>query len=343
MFKRFSFLSFCAVAALSSTAAFAQTAGAPPPPTGQAYQSFDSILQEVVSPQGERVPVKGQPGMELPQQSSLPQVEPEEIPLSEEAFDAALTGSMPLSTDQIREFLRKYDDTQNAIQTPIYTAPEPKIIIETVSLDPGVKPIEIKTAVGFVTTLNFIDVTGERWPVQDIGWAGEYEILQPEDSSNVIRVTPLSDFGGGNISVRLVDLKTPVILTFKTDREEVHYRADLRIPDLGPEALPPLVATPISTVAGSKDMTAILTGVIPQAAERLVVSGVDSRTSAYALDGSTYVRTPHALLSPGWSASVKSSDGTTVYQTGEAPVLLLSENGRIIRAYLKKKEAVDGL
>lgn len=282
------------------------------------------------------------PGMQLPDDGVLSVQEPS-MGIEEEAFDASLTGALPMTPEQIRAFLEAYDETQNVVQTPVYDAPDPKVTIENVSLDPGVAPLQIDTAVGFVTTLNFIDVTGEKWPIKDIGWAGNYEVLQPEDSSHIIRVTPMSEFGHGNVSVRLVGLKTPVILSLKTSRDSVHYRADLRLPELGPDAIPPVVALPISTVAGSTDMTAILTGVIPQDAEKLIVSGVDSRTSAYSLGGQTFVRTPYTLLSPGWSSSVKSSDGTTVYEIGDSPVVLLSHNGRIARAYLKKKEAVNGL
>ena len=300
------------------------------------YQDFGQVLfGDVQTPDN--------PGLNLPVEDNKETPEEEEARLLNEAFEASITGALPLSPEQIRTFLNQYDQTQEAIQEPVYDAPKPKIGIETVSLDPGATPLEIKTAVGYVTTLNFIDVTGEKWAIQDIGWAGEYEVLQPEDSSHIIRVTPLTEFGNGNISIRLVGLKTPIVLTLNNNREEVHYRADLRIPELGPEATLPDVITPISTTAGHKDMTSILTGVLPQASQALTVSGVDGRTSAYTLDGVTYVRTPHVLLSPGWHASVKSSDGTTVYQIDEAPVLLLSDNGRITRAYLKKKEAIDGL
>ncbi len=338
-----SFLLFCIYLCVYSFSSIAQTEVPPPKSTVlPSYEGFDSILERAIESEA-KVPQKKTPGMQLPS-TGLPAVEEEpEVPISEAAFEAAITGLLPLDPEQIRAFLEHFDETQDAVKDLRYAIPSPVNTIDTVSLDPGVAPLQIKTAVGYVTTLNFIDVTGEKWPIQDMGWAGEYQIIQPEDSSHIIRVTPLSEFGQGNISVRLVGLKTPIILTLTTARDQVHYRADLRIPELGPNATPPILSLPISTVAGGKDMSAILTGVIPDQSEKLIVSGLDSRTSAYVLEGATYVRTPHILLSPGWMASVKSSDGTTVYQIGDAPVLLMSDNGRIVRAYLKKKEAIDGL
>ena len=41
---------------------------------------------------------------------------------------------------------------------------------------------------------------------------------------------------------------------------------------------------------------------------RLNVNGVDSRTSAYKLNGQIFLRTPLTLLSPGWSHSSSSGD-----------------------------------
>lgn len=308
----------------------------------QNYPDFGSMLSV-----DDGAPKQVNPGMSLPSETDILAAEEEDKKAEElllkEAFDASMTGALPLSPEQIRTFLEKYDNSQRAVQTPVYEAPKPRVGLETVSLDPGATPLVVMTSVGYVSTLNFIDVTGEQWPIKDIGWAGDYEILQPEDSSHIIRITPLSEFGNGNISIRLVGLKTPIVLTLNNNRDEVDYRTDLRIPELGPKATTPPIIEPISTVAGSKDMTSILVGVLPQSSESLVVSGVDSRTSAYSLDGSTYVRTPYTLLSPGWSSSVKSSDGTTVYKIGEAPVILLSNNGRITRAYLKKKEKIDGM
>ena len=343
--KGFSLLAFGVALSLFAPVSLAQTQVAPPSGGLQqpATDDFNAVLDGVTVSGGDSTNLNPNPGMTLPADQALPAAEVEEVDIVDEAFDAAITGALPMTPEQIRTFLETRDDTQRAIESPLYEAPKPKVFIETVSLDPGVAPLEISTSVGFVSTLNFIDVTGEKWPIQDIGWAGNYEVLKPEEASNVLRITPLSDFGHGNVSTRLVGLGTPIVLTLKTVRDEVHYRADLRIPEMGPDSVPPTVMTPITTTAGDTSMTAILTGVPPQDSEKLVVSGVDARTSAYTLGERTYVRTPHTLLSPGWSSSVKSSDGTTVYEIGEAPVLLLSDNGQIVRAYLKTKEAVDGL
>ncbi len=313
----------------------------------QAIAVDESQVQQGLQTQTDlAVQTPNSPGLNLPLDGNLPDAEPElditpeelEQALRDEAFDASLTGLLPLTPDEIRRFLQAYDKTQEAVQRPPYEYPEPVLGVETLSLEPGQPPQEVNTAVGFVTTLNFVDSTGEPWPIKDIGWAGEFEILQPEEEGNVVRITPLSEFAHGNMSVRLVDLKAPVVVTMKTVRDKVHYRLDLRVPSIGPKGALPVMDTKISLSAGGKDLVTVLEGITPQGAEKMIVSGTDSQSTAYLVNGKTYFRTPLTLLSPAWTSSVKSADGMTVYELEEAPVLLLSDNGKMVRAYVKKEE-----
>ncbi len=157
------------------------------------------------------------------------------------SYTAAVTGLMPLKTDEIRSLLETYDKTQQAVETPIYPYPDPQVVVQTVSLDPGVKPPEIKVATGHVSTVSILDITGAPWPIQDISWAGNFEIVQPEAGGAVMRITPMSEFAYGNMSVRLVGLSTPVTFMIKTHRDVVQYRFDARISQQGPGAKPPVM------------------------------------------------------------------------------------------------------
>jgi len=256
-----------------------------------------------------------------------------------EAFDAAITGMFPLTPDQIEGLIKRYDKTQKAATKPPYDEPKPEISVQNISLDPGMPPPVIKTAVGNVTTINMLDATGAPWPVQDVTWAGDYEIVEPEEGGHIVRITPMSHFARGNIVIRLLTLKTPLTMTLETGRDVVQYRVDARIPEYGPFANAPLMQGAKSTlVAGSPDLTSLLDGVMPGGMEKLEVAGVDGRTTAYTGGGVTYVRTPLTLLSPAWKSSVSSADGMNVYALTNAPVLLLSDGGEFQRATLKEKE-----
>lgn len=258
-----------------------------------------------------------------------------------EAFDAALEGLLPLRPEEIRTLLERFDRTQESVQTPVYPNPKPEVVVKNISLDPGAEPIVIKMAYGHVTTINFLDSSGAPWPVQNVSWAGNFEVLEvvqdPEKFTHVFRISPQSEYAYGNMSITMTGLLTPVIVTLETNRDVVHYRVDAVLPEFGPLAEAPIIDTGITTTAGDQDLSQILQGSIPSEATRLDVTGVDGRTSAYRYNELVYVRTPLTLLSPGWNSSATSADGTRVYEIDDAPVLLLSDRGRMVRARLSSR------
>jgi len=259
-----------------------------------------------------------------------------------EVFDAATMQMMPLKPSEIRRMLELFDETKQASETPIYSSPEPESSFQGISLDPGAKPLVIKTAVGNVTTLSIVDITGQPWPIQDLTWAGDFQIEQTESGGHLLRITPTSEFARGNISMRLVGLNPPVIFTLKAERETVHVRLDVQIPEVGPKGVLPPMETPISTKAGDDFMTSVLVGVIKGSdTKQLKVDGIDGRTTAYSQGEMVYVRTPYTMLSPAWVKSVQSGDGTKVYALNSTPVILLSDKGKMVRAYLTPKETSD--
>jgi intracellular multiplication protein IcmK len=258
-----------------------------------------------------------------------------------QAFDAALQGLLPMRPGEIRELLEHFDRTQESVEVPVYPNPKPEVTVQTISLDPGAQPVTVKVAHGHVTTLNVLDASGAPWPIEDISWAGNFEVIESSASggSHIIRISPSSEFAYGNMSIRLLTLKTPVIVTLETSRDIVHYRFDAIIPEYGPVAEIPLIDTGLTISAGGdQSISSVLEGIAPEASEKLSVEGVDGRTSAYRLDGMTYLRTPHTLLSPGWSSSVSSADGTHVYAIEDTPVIILSDKGRMVRARLSDRE-----
>ncbi|NBX67195.1 MAG: type IV secretion protein DotH [Proteobacteria bacterium] len=251
----------------------------------------------------------------------------------EQAFDAALNGMMPMTPDQIRALLDKYRVTREASEERIGGMPKPEVSVQTVSLEPGVAPPIIKLSPGHVTSVTMMDMTGEPWPVQDVSWGGNFEIISPEDGGHIIRISPMAAHEVGNMSVQLIGLKTPVTFTLETQLEVVQYRFDARIPEYGPKAAPPIIEPGLDTEAGTdKAIGQILDGVPPAGTQKIKLSGVDARTSVYRNGAVTYLRTPLTLLSPGWSASAKSADGMTVYVVNSTPVFLLSDRGRMVRA-----------
>ena len=269
------------------------------------------------------------------------QAEEQRQKLRERAFDQALDALLPLKPEEIREVLGVFKESRKAAETPI-VFPDPKIHVQTVSLDPGEEPPIIKLMPGLVTTVTILDITGEPWPIQDISFAGAFEVTPPEAGGHVIRIVPRTAHGIGNISIRLIDLITPITFSLRNDLGEMYYRFDARIPKYGPMAKAPLIEHGgLSAVAGNETLMQVLDGVPPEEAESMVVTGADDRTRAWKIDDRIYVRTPLTLLSPTWDTSVRSADGTSVYTLASASILLLSDNGKMVRAGLSA-DAADG-
>lgn len=256
----------------------------------------------------------------------------------EQAIKQATDNLFPLKPEEIQDVLRKLRLTQAAIQKPIENPiPTPRAIVYTMALDPGAAPPTIKLLNGNVTSVSILDASGQPWPIVDIAYGGAFDVKPPETGGHIIRISPLKEYSRGNMSIRLQNIATPITFSLDSGGDEVHYRFDARIPLLGPNAKASLIDRGIMLTAGEDvSLNGILVGTPPRSAEKLVVSGVDARTSAFRINGSTYVRTPYTLLSPTWESSVSSADGTNVYKLPDVPVLLLSDNGVMVRAHIQQ-------
>lgn len=308
----------------------------PDEPEAKTNQGIDMNLEpSLVADDGSSAAPEAQDFSALPYEEQL-RIRTKEIQQQarSQAFEQSKKAALPLEPYEIRDLLRRLKDTQEAIQTPVRTPPKPKNVIKTISTDPAAKMEVINLAVGNVTALNIVDVTGAPWPIVDIAYGGNFDIKAPDPGGSIIRITPLRDFESGNLIIRLMRMTTPITFVLKAGGSTVNYRFDARIPEYGPSAKLPIIEEGNSTVAGDATVTSVLEGVPPAGAEKLKVDGVDARTSAYRIGGSLYVRTPLTLLSPAWRGSATSADGMNVYVLAEAPVLLMSDQGALVRAHL---------
>ena len=264
-----------------------------------------------------------------------------ELEHNRKSFSRASTGLLPLSPDQVRTFMRHLQQTQEAANPPYEGPPKGKVRIATISLDPGAEPPILHLQAGYVTTINMVDATGEPWPILDVGVGGNFDISPTRADTHIVRVMPLTRYSHGDLSVLMKDLTTPVIFRLSTDTSsDVDLRFDARLPKFGPGAKIPLVDHS-RLEAGDETIMAFLQNLPPKDAKRVKISGLDDRTLAWSLGDHVYVRTPLSLLSPAWNASVNSSDGMAVYEIGSAPVLLMSDNGAVVRARIVQDDEHD--
>ncbi len=280
----------------------------------------------------------GMPSVQTPSQLAA-QEAAAQAKLRQETFDTAIHSLLPMTPDEIRETFKIFEKSRKASEEPL-AVPVPKVVVETVSLAPDQLPLVIHTSPDRVTTLSILDSSGEPWPIRDISWAGKFTITPPGSGGNLVRITPLSAHTMGNMSIRLLGLTTPVTFTLDTGLKEVDYRFDARIPKHGPLAKPNLIVNDglTASVGGDASLIQFMDGTPPSGAEKLEVDGTDGRTAAWSLSHQIYLRTPLTLLSPGWSSSVTSADGTNVYVLNNTPVVLLSDGGKMVRAHIVAAE-----
>ncbi len=259
------------------------------------------------------------------------------------AFQSTLDAAMPLRPDQIQKLIGRMSELQRvtapSLADPV--RPNPVLKVETISLDPSGQPPIIKVAAGYVTSVMMMDATGAPWRIEDAAFAGKFEVrVVNTGEGNIMRIIPMSRFYEGNITIQLAELATPITFRLVAGNDEVYFRYDVRVPAMGPNARAPRFVSANSMVAGDSVMMAVLDGYPPASAKRLSVSGLDDRSAAWSVNGQTYLRTPHSLLSPAWTSSTSSGDGTTVYAIPETPVLLLSDQGLMVRARITRPEGI---
>jgi intracellular multiplication protein IcmK len=317
--------------ALMSGHAVAADKALPPPPAPASINNDPSVLLNAANEAANKASMQAQAEDARAQDFER---------MKDRAFEGVLANLMPLSTDQIRTFMQRLEVVQKSSNPPSGGAAKPQLKMQAVALDPGAEPPEIHLAAGYVTTLNMLDATGQPWPVGDIGIGGNIEAKTTKLGTHVVRIIPLARFATGNISILLLGYPTPIVFRFVSGTPDVHMRYDARIPSYGPNAKMPIIDKQ-KLSAGDGAIMSFLDNAPPQGAKKLHVAGVDMRTTAWQYNEKVFVRTSLSMLSPAWDASVASADGMTVYQVADAPVLLLSDAGNMVRVRLSKDNDDD--
>lgn len=252
------------------------------------------------------------------------------------AFTKMLRNLMPLTPQQIVTLRGLFDRTQQAVSTYPGTPPKPTSSSIMVNMSPGATPPVIRLRDGYVTSMVFLDSSGEPWPVEgyDLGNPKAFNIQPsaPNGKSNTLLIQAMDRYQQGNLAVMLKGENTPVMLTLMPGQRAVDYLVDLRVPGLGPNAVVTDEGLP---QADNSALMQFLDGTPPQAATILQVHGAAAQAWSY--QGFLYLRARFSILSPGWISTMSSPDGTHVYELPKTPIVLASHRGELIRL------SIDGL
>lgn len=287
-------LPFVAVAGNETAAAAPTAAAAVPTPTA---------------------PAAGQPIPNLPK---LPSV-------NQEAYRAVTEEAAPLTPEQIKSLRRLVDEAERAAAAPPRFVPKPVSTTVTALLTPGATPPVIRLSSNFVTSILFVDQAGNSLNVLDVtpGGAAAFNVTWSKDKpTNKIDVSPKSTYANGNISVLLDGVLTPVSLTMVSGQREVDYRVDVRVKGRFMAGVAGAAAMP---EGANPLLLTMLDGVAPDGAK--VLASSNPEIQAWEYRSRFYVRTGHTLLSPAWITTLRSADGTAVYEIPPTPVLVTMTGG----------------
>jgi len=245
--------------------------------------------------------------------------------MSTQAFAGVVSKQLPLTPEQIAELRRAFESSRRAAATPAGVPPRPTTSSVLVNLSPSAAPPVVRLGPGYISSLVFVDSTGQPWPIKaySVGDPNSFNI-QWNKKSNTLLIQADAFFKRSNLAVMLDGLNTPIMLTLLAGQGAVDYRLDLRVPGLGPNAVYGRAYLPS---AADPMLLDVLNGIPPKNAKTLKVLGDDS-TKAWLLNNKLYIRTPLNIISPAWQSIMTSLDGTHAYQLQPVSEILALKQGK---------------
>jgi len=242
----------------------------------------------------------------------------------DDAFSGVVNQMLPMTPEQIIRLRKLFNETQEAAATPPGVPPRPATTSVLVNLSPQATPPVVRLGAGYITSVVFMDSTGQAWPIEaySIGDPTAFNI-QWDKKGNTLLIQAMSFYKRSNLAVILKGLNTPVMVTLLSGQEAIDYRVDLRVPGMGPNAVYiqnglPDVANPV--------LLDVLNGIPPRNSKTLKVVGGDCQ--AWLLEDKLFLRTDLDVISPAWKAVMNSMDGTHAYELQPAPVILALQHGK---------------
>lgn len=248
----------------------------------------------------------------------------------------AIQQTLQLTPEEIRVLKAQAARTTQAMAIPPGPPPRPLTSSVPVKLSPGHQPPTLFLASGMVANATFLDSTGAAWPIERWSVSNQSEndtFAVTQLGINILSITSPKLFTIGNIAIKFKELDTPITLTLAQGASRVvDYNKEFQLPGRGPLAKADVAAAaPAPEI--EPEMYDFLDGIPPAGAQAKQLSGAAGTVWLY--KKAYYLKTPSTLISPAWEKRADASDGTTVYKLAPIPVLVLSEQGRELRARIR--------
>ncbi len=244
------------------------------------------------------------------------------------AFQKLLNDYFPLSPDQIHQFKNVVASQQQINAAPPGNAPpEGTSTIIPVTLKPGgIMPV-IRIGSGMITSLVFIDASGQVWPVTSysIGDPSSFNV-QWDKKSGVLMIQGEKLYAQTNIGIMLQGLDIPVMLNLVLGQTQWDYLDYIQLDQNQPGD----TNTPNPVAPAPSYLTDLLNGLPPQGSTQMNLS--DSTVAqVWSYQGQYIMLTKATLLSPAYTSKAD-GPGTPplhAYAFPQAPEILVSNMGSI--------------
>lgn len=270
-----------------------------------------------------------------------------EIPSPEEikkrAFKSVVEDGFPLSPEQIREWKKRSDDSSRVANEDVNVKIE--YIDEIVPFSPGgegKKSIDLFLSTGSVSSVTFLDRSGNPWPVSIPPIVGKGGLLTVSPAApNIFFISTDVSYAKINLAFMLDGMTVPVYFHVNINRNKAHENLVISIQRNNPGADRVLVSGDdssanrstegkIDAVTADENVYGFLTGdpEILELSETLRTKGFPSR--AWFKDGKVYLKIKDAtLLSSRYDSFAATSDGYGVYRLPYSPLLMVVSGGKV--------------
>ncbi len=262
--------------------------------------------------------------------------------MQEEAFQKLPPSLFPLSPDEIKTLRDLFVESKRAAAYTQAVPSRPTSSAIVVDFSPGATPPIIRLGAGYVTSLVFLDASGQPWPIKgyDIGNPAAFNIVQPttannKQGGNTLLIQSSTMFRQGNLAVLLQNLNTPIMITLLPGQQAVDYRVDIQVPRTGPMMQGVAVNGFSLPASVSPVLLDIINQLPPKDSISLKVQGAVAQ--AWRFNDRIYLRTPLTLISPGWTSKLSGADGAIhAYEiTDSVSQIILLDNGEMKHATIE--------
>ncbi|MCC1496704.1 DotH/IcmK family type IV secretion protein [Alcanivorax sp. 1008] len=244
--------------------------------------------------------------------------------------EGAIRDTMPVPPEEITIYRRYSDDVSRAVNEPL-RPPAPEVRSVKLNTGPGALPPVIQVQPGFDTTINFVDVTGNAWPVVEAGTGRPDNYMVKVTAESSVTIRPTAAYQLSNLRVHLKGYPRPLAFTMLHDASAVDYDVTAIMPIMNPETdIARMVQSRIQSEAPGLPeavLTQFLDGVAVRDAQRIMLTG-NSKTDAFWYKGKLIIRSPLRLMSPRPTTKLAGHSGYAVYvaEQARAVVLLIDES-----------------